>query len=72
MKIYKSRIGDSKKAGNPGEIINVYKNGIGVKTLDGEIILEEIKPEGKKQMEVSAFLNGINKDDLIGKTFIKE
>ena len=34
-----------KKEGTPGEIINIYKDGIGVKTNDGEIVLKEIKPE---------------------------
>ena len=72
VKFYKATIGNSKKEGTPGEIINIYKDGIGVKTNDGEIVLKEIKPEGKKCMEVSAFLNGINKDELIGKVFVKE
>ena len=72
VKFYKAAIGTSKKEGTPGEIINIYKDGIGVKTSDGEIVLKEIKPEGKKCMEVSAFLNGIKKDELIGKIFEKE
>ena len=72
VKFYKSTIGNSNKDGEPGEIINIYKDGIGVKTKDGEIVLKEIKPEGKKCMEVSAFLNGINKNELVGKKFEKE
>ena len=72
VKFYRATIGNSKKEGTPGEIINLYKDGIGVKTSDGEIVLKEIKPEGKKCMEVSAFLNGINKNELLGKRFEKE
>ena len=71
-KVYNSRIGDSNKKGEIGEIINVYKDGIGVKTLDGEIIITDIQPEGKKRMLVSSYLNGVNKDSLIGKVFRNE
>ena len=67
LKIYKSIIGSSNKSGKIGEIINVYKDGIGVKTSDGEIVLTEIKPEGKKKMSVRDYLNGIKKEELIGK-----
>ena len=49
------------------EIVNIYKDGIGVKVSDGEIILKEIQLEGKKKMKVSDYLNGTNKDALIGK-----
>ena len=72
IKIYKAKIGESNKNGEPGEIINIYKDGVGVKTNDGEIVLLEIKPEGKKKMSVSDYLNGINKQELIGKIFRKE
>ena len=69
IKFYKSQIGTYNKTGKPGEIINIYKNGIGVKTNDGEIIITEIKPEGKKRMNTSDYLNGIKKEELIGKIF---
>ena len=69
IKIYESKIGDSKTT-VPGEIINVYKDGIGVSTLDGEIVLTQIKPFGKKLMSVKDYLNGIkDKNNLIGKRF---
>ncbi len=70
VKIYSSKIGDSKKEGNVGEIINLYKDSIGVKTLDGEILIKEIQLEGKKRILVKDYLNGIqDKNSLIGKTF---
>ena len=72
IKFYKSEIGNSNKNGNPGEIINIYKDSIGVKTTDGEILIKEIKPEGKNKMPVSSYLNGIKKEELIGKIFTKE
>ena len=57
IKVCESRIG-SKKSGVPGEIIEVYKDGIGVMCKDKEIILTRIKPSGKKEMSVRDFLNG--------------
>lgn len=69
VKIFSSKVGNSNKDGKIGEIINVYKDGIGIKTNDGEIILLEIQIEGKKRTSVKDYLNGLNKDDLIGKIF---
>ena len=67
MKVYNSRLGNENIDNEVGKIINVYKDGIGVATAKGEIILTEIKPFGKKRMLVKDYLNGINKDTLIGK-----
>ena len=69
MKIYTAVIGKEKSLKKAGEIINIYKDGIGVATGDGEIILTNIKPFGKKRMDVRSYLNGINKESLIGKVF---
>ena len=69
VKIFSSKVGNSNKDGKIGEIINVYKDGIGIKTSDGEIILLEIQIEGKKKTSVKDYLNGINKEDLLGKVF---
>ncbi len=68
IKICESKIGTTK-ATIPGTIINVYSDGIGVSTIDGEIILTKIKPEGKREMLVSEYLNGVSKSELIGKVF---
>lgn len=70
FKAIESKIGDSKKEGSNGEIINIYKNGIGIKVSDGEIILTKIKPFSKNIMDVSSYLNGINKEELL-KTICK-
>lgn len=51
-----------------GEITALYKDGIGVKVSNGEIVLTEIQPEGKQKMKASDFINGIkNKEEWIGK-----
>lgn len=64
IKVYETTTGT--KSGLPGEIIEVYKDGIGVATKDGEIILKVIKPEGKNKIPVKDFLNGIDKKELKG------
>ena len=68
LKIYSASYSDKIYSDKEnGEIVNIYKDGIGVKVSDGEIIIKEIQLEGKKKMKVSDYLNGTNKDALIGK-----
>ena len=69
MKIYKSSIWNSNYSGKCGEIVDVQKNGFIVKTKDGALLIEEIKPFGKKRMASSSYLNGIDKKSLLGKVF---
>lgn len=69
MKVYSSIISDKHPNGKCGEITNIYKNGIGVCCGDGEIILTDIKPFGKKRMDASSYLNGVDKKSLLGKVF---
>ena len=69
MKIYESIINDKKYSGNPGEIVDITKQGIVVKTSDGSITITKLKPFGKKMMDASSYVNGIGKDKLIGKVF---
>ena len=69
MKIYASKILDKNYNGKCGEIVDVNKEGIVVKTSDSAIILTEIKPFGKKKMDAYSYVNGIGKDNLIGKVF---
>lgn len=70
VKIYESKIGNSDKKGQPGEIINIYKDSIGVKTMDGEILIYELQFEGKKKVFTKDYLNGLqDKKSLIGKVF---
>ena len=65
IKVCESKLGDSKK-GTVGEIINIYKDGIGIMCKDKEIILTRIKPAGKKEMSVQDYLNGKSKESLLG------
>ncbi len=53
-----------------GKITNIYPDGIGVKCVNGEVVLTVIQPEGKPKMKASDYLNGIqDKNTLIGKIF---
>ena len=68
IKVYEGKIGtDTNSEKQAGEIINIYKDGIGIKTNDGEYIVTKIKPEGKKEINIKDYLNGKKKEDLLGK-----
>lgn len=69
MKILESKIGNGNYSGTCGEIVDVTKEGIFVKTMDGVIILTKIKPFGKKLMDAYSYVNGIGKEKIIGKVF---
>ena len=70
VKIYSSRISSSFfTTRKDGDIGIVYDDGIGVSTKDGEIIITELQFAGKKKMTVKEYLNGIDKESLIGKIF---
>ena len=49
-----------------GEIVKIYKEGIGVKTHNGVVVLTKIQPEGKAKMNARDYLNGL-KESLVGK-----
>ncbi len=68
IKIFNSKIG-KEKTGRPGEITNVYEDGIGISSKDYEIIITDIQIEGKTRELVKDYLHGIqDKNKLIGKT----
>lgn len=52
----------------PGEIVDVDKNSIYVKTGEGTLVINELQLEGKKRMETSAFLLGfkVEKGEILG------
>ncbi len=68
IKLYDCVMGTSN-CGKNGEIIKIYTDGIGVATNDGEIIIKSLQMPGKKKISVKDYLNGIDKDSLIGKVF---
>lgn len=54
------------KIGDVGKINNIYKDGIGIGCIDGEVVITEFIPSGKKQMLVSSFINGCDKNKILG------
>jgi len=73
VKIYSAVISDHiHPEKENGEIVKIYKDGIGISTLDSEIIITDVKFEGKKRMLVKDLLNGNIKDQLLGKVFNEE
>ncbi len=66
IKVCESKMGNLKN-GRPGQIIKIYKDGIGVMCKDKELIITRIKPSGKKEMSVKDYLNGNRNNNLEGK-----
>ncbi len=66
LKVCESKIGTLSN-GIPGQIIKVYKDGLGVMCKDKEIIITRVKPSGKKEMNIKDFLNGKKNLKLEGK-----
>ena len=54
---------------NPGEIIEISKNGILVSTGEGNLRIQELQPEGKKRMSAQEFIPGykISTGEIFGK-----
>lgn len=67
MKIYASEITNKKVTGEPGKIIEVDKTGLYINTLDLVIKITDIKLEGKKRCLIKDFVNGIKKEEYVGK-----
>lgn len=68
FKVFMARIEkiDTSKA-IPGEVLHIYKDGLGIATKDYELVITDIKPSGKKRMFASSFINGIKKEEYLGK-----
>lgn len=49
---------DPSRSGTPGEIFKTSDKQIGIATGSGALIIESLKPAGKKEMPASAFLAG--------------
>ena len=69
LKVWKCREGELY---NPnlfdGQVTALYEDGFGIKVGNGEIVFQEVQPEGKKKMGALDFVHGVtNKEELIGK-----
>ena len=71
MKIIESKIYDNNYENREyGEIVGTSKDGIIVVCGSGSVLITKIKPFGKKEMDASSYVNGIGKDNIIGKRFL--
>ncbi len=67
FKVWESIVGNETFHQNlVGEVVKIYKEGIGIKTSNGVIILTIIQPEGKGKMKATDYLNGL-KENIVGK-----
>ena len=69
IKVYECLMSDNNLSNLiDGQISGLYKEGLGIKVSNGEIILTKIKPEGKGVMRAIDFINGYqDKESLVGK-----
>jgi len=67
LKVYNCILTTENSQKEPGTIIEIDKNGIKVSTKDNNLLLTDIKLEGKKRCLVKDFINGIKPEEFIGK-----
>lgn len=67
LKVWESYMTENYPTGFNGEITNIYKDGIGVKVSNGEIVFKTIQLEGKKKMSAVDFINGLQNKNIVGK-----
>ena len=58
MKIWWAEESNARKAGVPGEVIDVTDDSIVVQTGDGALAIKELQPAGKKRMTATDYLRG--------------
>jgi methionyl-tRNA formyltransferase len=58
MKIWWTEESSSRKAGKPGEVLELTEDAILVQTGDGVIAIKELQPAGKKRMAAKDYLKG--------------
>lgn len=58
---------ESQNTNEPGIVIEASKKRLGITCNDGIIYLDRVKPFGKKEMNITDYLNGINKEKLLYK-----
>lgn len=67
VKIYEVDILEGNNSNNYGEIVRVDKDGFVCVVGDGLIKVKDLAIEGKKRCKASEYINGVKKEELIGK-----
>ena len=58
---------EKKDNTTPGKIVIPNKKSMGIECADGIYFIDNIKPFGKKEMDITSYLNGLNIEDFNGK-----
>lgn len=66
-KVLEARFEPKEAKEEVGTIVEATKSTLGIVCQDGILYLEKIKPFGKKEMSIKNYLNGIDKEKLVGK-----
>ena len=67
LKVWDAFITDNYPIGFNGQITAIYKEGIGVKVSNGEVVFKIVQPEGKNKMDAISFVNGLRDKNIVGK-----
>jgi methionyl-tRNA formyltransferase len=72
LKIYQAKAFlalEEEKEKTPGKVVRILKEGIAVATGKGDLIIEELQPEGKRKMSAQDFISGhkIKEGDVFSK-----
>lgn len=67
LKVWDSFITENYPVGFNGQITAIYKDGIGVKVSNGEVVFKIVQPEGKNKMDAISFVNGLRDKNIVGK-----
>ena len=67
LKVYEAYVTDNYVDGFDGQITKIYKDGIGVKVSNGEIVVTVVQIEGKNKMSAKDFINGLKDKNIVGK-----
>ena len=62
LKLWTASVVYEEREAVPGEIVEIGKEGILVKTGEGLLLIRELQLEGKKRMDTAAFLRGYTVD----------
>lgn len=59
LKVWSASVSQQEYEGTPGQIVELTKDAIVVKTKDKALLIKELQLEGKKRMPADAFLRGV-------------
>ncbi|MGM9834712.1 MAG: methionyl-tRNA formyltransferase [Bacilli bacterium] len=65
IKVLNCHIGEKISDLSPGTISVLNKKELGIQTIDGIIYLDRVKPFGKKEMDITDYINGLDKEKIL-------